>query len=184
MIRLPKPLRTISCLLATLLVFQSCVIYKSKPSAIGEAAALKENVPIKIITNDDHVYKVKWVEEKEGHILSILNTKRIFIEKSNIETYRINNPDLITVPLATALNFDGVVYIGMKNKEERLMHMEDRGDYIRGLKETKKDTVRVVIPIEHVKAIKMQSKGWSIGVPILSVFTFFIVVIGTADWGS
>lgn len=142
-------------------------------------------MPIKIKTKDGHVYKLKWVEEKDDHIVSITNTKRFFIKKSNIEKYGINTPDRITVPLDTALNFGGIVYIRIKDSDEQsFINIEDRGESIRGIKMTSKDTMSVVIPIKQIETIKMRSRGLSVGVPILGVITFFIVVIATADWGS
>ena len=66
-----------------LILFQSCVIYKKKPSAIEEATS-KENTFIKIITKEGNKYKFRWVEEKDGNVYSITNTKRILIKKSKL----------------------------------------------------------------------------------------------------
>ena len=148
MIYFLKYFKGIAYFLTMLILFQSCVIYKKKPSTIEEATS-KENTFIKIITKEGDKYKLRWIEEKDGNVYSITNTKRIFIKKSKL---------------------------GKSNFKHKLINIENQGDYIRGLKMTNKDTTTVLIPIEQIEEIKLINKGVSRVLPI--TLSFFIIIGG------
>ena len=133
-----KHTKCITYFLTTLMLFQSCVIYKSKPSTI-EDATTKENQFIKITTKAGEKYKVRWVEQRGDNIYTITNTKRVNIKKDKVGALKL---------------------------KYELFNIESRGDYISGLKMTSKDTASLIIPIEQIDAIKLPNKGLSTLVPI------------------
>jgi hypothetical protein len=188
MIYFLKYFKGIAYFLTMLILFQSCVIYKKKPSTIEEAT-LKEHTYIKILTKDGHEHKFRWIEEKDGNVYTVKNTKRVFVKKSKIERYVINMPDPVTAPLDFAIKHKGNVYIktgegeGLADKDYRykFIDIEDRGDFIRGIKMTGKDTATVIIPIEQIEEIKLMNKDLSRGVPIL--LSIFIIIGGFVWYG-
>ena len=71
-----KYLKLIGFFFASLILFQGCIaVYKSKPISVEEASGY-ENTKMKIVTKDGNKYKLKWIEEKDGNVVSIKNTKR------------------------------------------------------------------------------------------------------------
>ena len=148
MIYFLKRFKGMAYFLIMLILFQSCTVYKKRPSTIEEAS-YKKNTYIKILTKDGHEHKFRWIEEKDGNVYSITNTKRVFIKKSKL---------------------------GKSNFKHKLINIENQGDYIRGLKMTNKDTTTVLIPIEQIEEIKLINKGVSRVLPI--TLSFFIIIGG------
>jgi len=83
MIYFLKHFKDIAYFLAMLTLFQSCIVYNKNTSTIEEASSEKD-MPIKIITKDGYEYELMWIEEKNGNVVSIKNSKREFINKSKI----------------------------------------------------------------------------------------------------
>lgn len=143
-----KQLKCIVCLLAIIILSQSCIIvYKCKPSTI-EQAALRKNTRIKIKTKHGEKYKTRWIEEKDGKVFSISNTKRVYIDKEKIGT--------------------------IQNKH-KLINIENKGDYIQGLKPKGKDTFPMEIPVGDIEVIKITNRGVSIPLNIVGWGTFSIL---------
>lgn len=143
-----KHFKGIAYFLIMLILFQSCIVYKKNPSTI-EKASSKNNIKMKILTKDGQKHKFRWIEEKDGNVYSIANTKRVFIKKSNL---------------------------GESNFKHNLINIESQGDYIRGLKITNKDTTTVLIPIEQIEELKLINKGLSYVLPI--ALSFLIIISG------
>ena len=146
MIYFIKRIKGIAYFLAMLILFQSCIIiYKSKPSTI-EQAALRKNTHIKIKTKHGEKYKLRWLEEKDGYVFSMTNTKRVYIAEDRI---------------------------GTMDTKPKLFNIEDKGDHISGLKLKGKDTYPIQIPIEEIEVIKITNRGASYPINILGwgVFT-------------
>ena len=120
-----------------LILFQSCVIYNN---STVEQASSRKNTHIKIFTNGGYKYKLKWIEEQDGNVVSITNTKRVFLEKNKLSA---------------------------NHYKYELFDVENRGDYIRGLKIKGKDTTTIVIPINEIEVIKITNKGASIPINII-----------------
>jgi hypothetical protein len=62
-------LKPITYLLAFLILYQGCVIYKKKPSTIDEA--VRANTNVRIETKDNQTIKFKRIEFKNGQYLGI-----------------------------------------------------------------------------------------------------------------
>jgi len=125
----------------------SCIIYR-EASTIDEASS-RRNTHIKIITKTGYEYKLKWIEEKNGYLCSIENTKRVYIKKDQLSKGK------------------DIIY-------SELFNVENKGDYISGLRFTGKDTVRIVIPVSNIEAIKITDRGASIPANIVGWGLFSI----------
>ena len=188
MIYILKHIKCIAYFLSILILFQSCAIYKRKSTPINEAAAPK-NARIKVITRDGNIHYLKWIEEKDGNVYSIINTKRVFVKKDKIEKYMIYRPDPVTVPLEAALVHEGKVEIltwkYMKNRNKTIeskgefIDIEDRGKYIRGVKvvSKSKEPEIIKIPINQIEAIKTIDKGLNAGITIIVSLSAIAVLL-------
>jgi len=161
MIYFLKHFKGIAYFLVMLILFQSCVIYKSKPSTV-EQASLRKNTHIKIFTKGGYKHKLRWIEEKHGNVFSITNTKRVFLKKSKLS---------------------------VNQYKYKLMDIEDKGDYIKGIKLTGKDTTTIVIPVDEIEVIKITSRGASIPINIigwglLSIAGGYGLIMGLWYWSD
>jgi ABC-type Fe3+-hydroxamate transport system substrate-binding protein len=110
MIYFLKHFKGIAYFLIMLILFQSCTVYKKKPSTIEEASSEKKT-HIKILTKDGHEHKFRWIEEKDGNAYTVTNAKRVFVNKNKIERYVVLLPYAAPVPLDFAVEHKGIVYI-------------------------------------------------------------------------
>ena len=101
MIYFLKYIKSIAYFLTMIVLFQSCIAYQSKSSSIGEATDNKKS-HIKITTTNGGIYKLNWIEEKDGNIVSIKKTKRKSIDKIEVDKILIYNPKPIVVSLEEA----------------------------------------------------------------------------------
>lgn len=130
---------------------------------------------MKIITNDGDKYKLKWIEEKDSTVVSIKNTKRVFVDKSKITQIV---PDGVTLESASENN--EAVQIKTKSKTYDFIKIEVQEDQIIGFRKVgKKDTTTVVIPIDQIEKIKLHAKGGSGALIAVSiVIPVFGVIVG------
>ena len=143
--------------LVMLTLFQSCVAYNKGPSTIEETTKYN-NKRIKIITLDKRSQILKWIEEKDGNIVGIKETKKIAIDTVKIKQIRA---DKNIVSLEAALNHSGIIQIETKKKTYNFLSIELEDNLIRGIKMTGKDTLAVVIPKNQIKKIKVKDEGAS-----------------------
>lgn len=176
-------LKVISYLLSLLLILQSCTVYQSHQYSANDASAY-ENTNIKVTTIDGNKYLFRWVDEEDGNLISIQNTKVEYLKKAEIETVILNNPFTYST-LEEALNQDGPVFIrtkGFKVKNElynyEFLRMQDRGDRVRGITRTNNNIETVILPIEIVREIKVQNKGASTAATIGSVLGIVLLIGG------
>lgn len=184
MIYFLKHFKGIAYFLIMLILFQSCVVYNKNPSTIEEASSEKKT-HIKILTKDGHEHEFRWIEEKDGNIYTVTHTQRVFVKKNKVERYVVMFPHAAPVPLDFAVEHKGIVYIDTqkdatydptgKGYKYSFIDIEDRGDFIRGIKMTGKDTATVMIPIEQIEEIKLMNSFLSHGVPIM---ISVIIIIG------
>ena len=186
-----KHLNPIAFSFASLILFQGCiVVYKSKPISVEEASGY-ENTKMKIATKGGNNYKLKWIEEKNGNVVSIKNTERVSVSISDIKQIKTVDHEPTHISLDSACNHNGIAEVIAVNIEgyinsEKLIKIKRDGDRIIGNKITKKDTATVVIPISYIREIKVQNKATSavantvMGVGITSVTLFTILVIALA----
>jgi hypothetical protein len=152
-----KHIKGIAYFLVILILFQSCVAYNSHNYTANEASQYNKG-RIKIKTTDNTIYKLPWVEEKDGNVESIKNTKRAFVDKNEITQIL---PD--GVSLEFALNYKTAVQIKTKNHTYNFIKIEEHEEQIKGLTMVSGDTLSVVIPIDQIEMIQLEDKGKSSG---------------------
>jgi len=181
-----KHIKGIAYLLAMLILFQSCIAYRSKTSSINEATEIDKR-HIKITTKKGEKYKLRWIEEKDGNIVSIKNTKRKYIDKKNIDKVLIYNPTPIVVPIEKAQNHRGTVLLRtnkfndihpyvIDSYNHSFLKIGDAGDFVKGYKMTGKDTLTVTIPISEIKNIKVASIAGNITIYVVGAFMISMAV--------
>lgn len=190
MIYFLKHFKGIAYFLIMLILFQSCVAYNKNTSTIEEASSDKE-MPIQIITKDGNEYKLRWIEEKDDNIFSIMDTKREHIDKNDIVDFVIFDPEPKVVSLELALKNQGTVRIltrgksGIYNTYEYL-GISESDELITGYKMTGKDTLTFIIPIDQIEKIHIRDKmkssvrtaGLVVGVGLVAVlFVGYLVGI-------
>jgi hypothetical protein len=155
-----KLIKTIAYLFATLLLFQSCIAYKSKSSSIDEASQFDKRIEIK--TTDGERHNFKWIEERSENVISIKNTSIEMIEKEKITQVVKLNPEPTVISLDSALNYWGTLRILMsekgKTKSQEFIRLTEKNNLIRGIKMTEKDTSTIIIPKNQIASIKLQDK--------------------------
>ena len=107
-------IKTIAYLFATLVLFQSCVAYKSKSSSIDEASQFDKRNEIKTTDGERHIFR--WIEERSENVISIKNTSIKMIEKEKITQVVKLNPEPTVISLDSALNYWGTMRILMSEK--------------------------------------------------------------------
>jgi len=185
MIYFIKHLKGIAYFLATLTLFQSCVAYNNNTSTIEEASSEKD-MPIKIITKDGYEYELRWIEEKDGNVVSIKNSKREYINKSEIIQIIKYDPNPQVIPVESATIYNGTVQILLKDKKgnykpREFIKIEEQGDMIKGYSKTGNDTLTIVIPIDQIEKIQLKdvdkSMGRTAGLVVGVVFGVGIIVL-------
>ena len=162
MIYFLRHFKGIAYFLIMLILFQSCVAYKDTPSTIKEASSEKD-MPIKIITKDGYEYKLRWIEEMDGNIVSMKNVDRDYINKNDIADYVIFNPEPKVVSLELALKNQGAVRILTRGENDKYntyeyLRIRANDEIITGYKMTRKDTLTVIIPIDQIDKIQLKDK--------------------------
>lgn len=177
-----KYLKGIVYFLITVILFQSCIAYKGQNSSVAEAADIEKR-HIKITTTNGGIYKLGWIEEKDGNVVSIKNTKLKYFDKTEVDKILIYNPKPNVVSLEEAQNHKGTILLRTNKFKDRhpyvidsynhsFLKIADDGDQIKGYKMTGKDTLSVVIPVSQIEKIQLESKGGTI------VGTTLIVIPG------
>ena len=172
-----KHLKLVAYLLALLVLFQSCVVYNKTPSSVAETSRYNDR-RMKIITKDGNEFKLYWIEEKDGNVISIKNTKRIFVDKSKITSIFKYDPELIGIAsLKLALEHNGAVQIRTEKHSYDFINIEEQGDLIRGISKLNGDTLSVVIPKDQIAMIKLNDQAQSTtGNILIAVGAIFVVL--------
>ena len=164
---------------------QSCVLYyKTTP----EKASKFENRRIRIKTNEDTIYKVKWIELRNDTIHCTTHVERKFLDKSDIDNYMICQPHCFVVNQDTALISKGKILVRTHefryrnpldvNSYNYTFHkIKDAGDYIIGYQWTEEDTVNYIVPVKNVSKIKTADKGASAVVNIFGLLGLTVGII-------
>ena len=175
-----KHLKPIAYLLASLILFQSCIVYKSKPASIEEASKYNYR-RIKVKTFENGNYKLRWINEEPDFISSVYNTRRVLIDTSRLINIKIYNPEPQEIQLNEALNHEGMIRFKTKDYSYKFFNVEERGEKIYGywIINSNIDTSTVNIPKENIEAIKLDSKGASavgtLGVVLVPLLTMGLV---------
>ena len=161
-----KHFKGIAYFLIMLILFQSCVAYKDTSSTIEQASSDKD-MPVKIITKNGEEYKLKWIEEKDGNVVSILNAEIEYIYKNDIAAFVIFEPEQKVVPLELALKNQGNVRVLTKDENNiynshEYLRIRENDEKIIGYKMTK-NTITVIIPIDQIEMIQLKDKKKSNG---------------------
>jgi hypothetical protein len=166
-----KHLKPIAYFLASLILLQSCVIYNNKPSALEEVPD-QDNPRIKIETLDGKKYKLYWIEEKEGNIVSIINTKRQFIDTTKIQKYvLIGERDRGQVHYHSQVHFKEAV-----NREEFLK--------VKTKKRTYKFMKIELLDHQIIGYVKKGPNPHSVDIPIDQIKGFYLYNQTRSDWGD
>ena len=159
------------------------MVYNKAPTSI-EKASQYNNHEMKIKTYDGDKYKLYWIEEEDGNVVSIKNTERASVDKSNITRIL---PDGVT--LEFALKHNVAIQIKTKTRKYDFIVIEEQDDRIKGLTKVKTggDTLSVIIPIQQIEKIQLQdkdkSKTGSILIAVGAVLGVFVTIgmIGLAN---
>jgi hypothetical protein len=160
-------LRGIAYFLSTLILFQSCIVYKGRNFSSREAAQYDKR-RIRIETWDGVIIKLRWIEEKDGQIYSIKNTRRKYIDKSRIINIKKYDPVFTLISLDTVLNLQGNIEVVTKKKgydnyaTYNFIKIKDDGQNIIGYMMTGKDTTTVLIPTEKISRIEVENRTGTI----------------------
>ncbi len=197
MIYFIKHIKGIAYFLAMLLLLQSCMVYNKASSTVEEACSEK-NAPVKIKTKNGEKYKLKWIDEKDGNIVSIRKVKKKYFDRNEIFQFAILDPEPHTVPLDVALKHQGEIrFLTIDNKDRYVSHqfikISKRDDIITGYKMTGKDTLSVIIPVDQIEKIRMKDKassavlttvGLTCGVGLIVLIIVAINDFSGYDWWS
>ena len=143
---------------------------------------------IKIIDKGGHEYKLRWIEEQDGNIFSIKNTKRVYFNKNDIGQVILVDPEPRVVPIDQALNHQSVIRLLIKDDKDnynrhQFIRISESDEIITGYKMTENDTLTVMIPIDQIEMIQLKDKKRSNGRTaglVVGVGAAVIVVVGTA----
>ena len=94
--------------------FQSCIVIYKKAS-IEEASAFNQK-RVKVKTVDGEKHKFKWIEDRDGNVVSIHNAERILIDKSKVNQIVALHPSPHVLPLDSVTRFDGNVSVQTMDK--------------------------------------------------------------------
>ena len=182
MIYFLKHIKGIVYFLTMLILFQSCVAYTKKTSTIEQASESKNRIKIRTIDGVKH--KLKWIEEKDGNVVSIKKAKREYINKNEIAQIVKNDPEPQVISLESPLKQYGAVHILIKDDQGKyesykFFKIEEQGELIKCYSMTGKDTVAVVIPIDQIEKIQLQDKRESTVLTVLTIIGISTVVVGT-----
>lgn len=193
---LSKYLKSIAFLFAALILLQSCIVYERTQYPIEEAAKYNDRA-IKIITLNGDTFKLNWVEERGVNLVSIMNTKRIFLDPENILQIKALDPEPFFIAVDSTINYRGDVVITIKDdkgkiKDYNFIEIEAREDLIQGLSMTVGDTSTIVIPKNTIQKIQMEDKIGStagnaaigLGVVLALITTWALIQLSQDDWFS
>jgi hypothetical protein len=115
-------------------------------------------------------YKVKWLEKEGDSIVSIKNTKRIFIDTADIRftIVRDSVPDII--PFRRAVSYKGPFEVHTKDDVFEFVEIKLDDRYLQGIKRKGKNTEEVKIALNQVSDIRVRNDAASFAVPALVVF--------------
>lgn len=189
---LQKYVKGLAYILALLMLFQSCVAYQ-KQSYSPKKAAEFDDMQIKIKTINGNDYKLSWIDEEDGNIVSMKNVKRDILNKDEIEEIIVNNP-FRSIPIEEAVNHQGNIFIKIKdgkkeNQKEFNMYdyefidVKDDGEYLKTYTMTGPDTTSIIIPISKIEKVRVEDKlkssvrtvGLAIGGTILLITTIGMI---------
>jgi len=179
-----KHLKPIAYLFASLILLQSCVVYKSKPTSIEKATKYNSR-HIKVKTFEDGNYIFRWINEDSATISSQYGTRRAVIDTSRIKSIIIYDPDPREAQFSEALIHKGMMRFVTKDYDYKFFKVEERNDNIYGYLLNGRDTTSIVIPKENIEAIKLDSRGKMIGIgisPFVIGFMAFVIAMRNTCW--
>ena len=152
---LTNHLKLIAYFFAISIVLQSCVIYNSSSSSINEASEYN-NGRIKIKTTEGTEYIFRWIEEKDGNIVSIKNTEKTFLKAERILEAKTAGPDPITISFDSLFTYKGAMVITAKDDKDKLQNynfykIETQNNLVHGFTKLAGDTTTVLIPKDQIR---------------------------------
>jgi len=193
---LRKHLKSLTYLLTSVFLAQSCVVY-NPTSVSNELASRSNDRAIRINTTNGDTYKLNWLEEKGENLVSIKNTERLFLIPEKILFIKVLEPNPSFIAVDSVFTYTGNAVIAVKEGRNSISHydlikIEKTGDHIQGLTMVNSDTSTIVIPKNQVEKIEVQDKTAStvgniaigIGVTLGVVGTIAIIEMSKGDWFS
>ena len=168
---------------AYLLLFQSCILYKSTPISVEEASQF-HNRYFKIRTIDGKTHELRWFDEYEESIFSIKSTTKVYVDIESIDHIIIPGANPQKVTLDAALSHRGIVHVYYKDNIDygitkyNFMKIDTMENQLVGLRMLGKDTLTIRIPKKSILSIQVQDKAWSHEATALLVATSLAVAFG------
>ncbi|MFH4967756.1 hypothetical protein V8G61_06070 [Gaetbulibacter sp. M240] len=88
-------IRSYASLLATLVLFQSCVVYRAEPKTLSEAS--EEFIRTKVVMNDGSIMTYNKIMAENGKFYGVKNYKRTELNEADVKRVRIKNRTMSTV---------------------------------------------------------------------------------------
>ena len=193
---LSKHLESIAYSLIVLILFQSCVIYDKVPNTTGDLSPY-QNQRVKIETTNGYIYKLRWFEESENTIFSIVNTEEHFLNAQDILQIKTIDPNPVFISIDDALNYKGILEVTYKDGRSkiqvyRFIELNQGENIIQGLTKIGGDTTKIVINKDQIKSIKIQDKVGStagnvfigIGIALGLITTIALIEVSQDGWFS
>ena len=139
---------------------------------------------IKIKTTDGKKQTFRWIEERDGNVVSIQNAERVFIDKDKVNQIVKFDPNPQVIPLDSATKHNGTVSIQIKDdrgkyESHEFIKFEKQGDSYKCYKMTGEDTLTVVIPLEQVEKVKVVNMG---ATGVVNVIGWSAIIYGLTLW--
>ena len=185
MIILVRQAKTIAIFFTAILCLQSCMVYQKTTVT---AASQQENKKLKIKTSDGTTFKTYWLTTSDSDIQTFIKSRRVFIDKNDLDRIMVKNPDWLIVPLDLALEFDGPIYMTTKTFREyhpyetyaynhQFDFIEETDEAIIGYKLHKKHQSKTTVPLNEIEKIKEISVGGSIALNSLGLLGLSMMVL-------
>jgi len=189
-------LESIAYSLIVLILFQSCVIYDKVPYTTSDLSQY-HNQRVKIETTNGYIYKLRWFEENENTIFSIVNTEEHFLNAQDILQIKTTDPNPDIISIDDALNYKGILDVTFKDRRSkiqvyRFIEFNQGENIIQGLTKIGGDTTKIVINKDQIKSIKIQDKAGStagnvfigIGIALGLITTIALIELSQDGWFS
>ena len=173
-------MRATAFFLIILVLLQSCInIYKRGSYAVNELPERK-NAYIRVKTVDGKKYKLRWLEEKDGNVVSIRNTQRVLIDTTDVMSYWVNDSVPEMVPFRKAATYSGPFEIHTEDRVYNFVKIELSDQYLKGYEKLGAKLTYFTIPLNHVEEIRIRNNGASFGITVFTIVMALAVMFSFA----
>jgi len=173
MINIIRGFKSISYFLVMLILLQSCIAIYGKSSLDEAASPTYDDWRITIKTLNGEKHRLDWIDQRDGNIVSIHHTKRIFVDKEEVKQIVIFDPDPRVISIESINLYRGKASFLIENqrgryRSEEFIQFENLDHVLKCYQMTSEDTLTVVIPIEDVEKIKVVNMDATVGVSLVA----------------